>query len=73
MPIVTQCTAPGCKTLTIGSLCLDHEVVEARTYVRGRPFLRAVAEMHSRAAATPVRVGFLRTASARLAAARAHR
>jgi hypothetical protein len=25
MPIVTKCTAPGCETLTMGPLCLDHE------------------------------------------------
>jgi hypothetical protein len=25
MPIVTQCTAPGCETLTMGPLCVDHE------------------------------------------------
>ena len=26
MPIVTKCTAPGCETLTMGPLCLDHEL-----------------------------------------------
>jgi hypothetical protein len=26
MPIVTQCTVPGCSTLTIGPLCLEHDV-----------------------------------------------
>ena len=25
MPIVTKCTAPGCETLTMGPLCLEHE------------------------------------------------
>ena len=25
MPIVTKCTAPGCETLTMGPLCVDHE------------------------------------------------
>ena len=26
MPIVTKCTAPGCETLTMGPLCVDHEL-----------------------------------------------
>ena len=26
MPIVTKCTAPGCETLTMGPLCLEHEL-----------------------------------------------
>ena len=25
MPLVHECTAPGCVTLTMGSLCLEHE------------------------------------------------
>ena len=73
MPIVTQCTVPGCETLTIGLLCLEHEVVEARPYVRGRPFVRAVAETRAVATPTAFRVGFLRTASARSAGARCRR
>jgi hypothetical protein len=38
MPIVTQCTAPGCETLTIGPVCIEHEVKHDRIFVRGRPF-----------------------------------
>jgi hypothetical protein len=25
MPIVTQCAAPGCETLTMGPYCIEHE------------------------------------------------
>jgi hypothetical protein len=25
MPMVKQCTEPGCETLTMGPLCLEHE------------------------------------------------
>ena len=33
------CGAPGCETLTLGSVCLDHEpVMEPRYYPRGRPY-----------------------------------
>ena len=42
MPIVTQCTAPGCETLTMGPLCIEHDSRVERTFVRGRPFARKV-------------------------------
>ena len=38
MPIVTQCTAPGCETLTMGPLCVEHDLPVDRVFVRGRPF-----------------------------------
>jgi hypothetical protein len=37
MPIVTQCTVPGCATLTLGPLCLEHDQPTTRVFVRGRP------------------------------------
>jgi hypothetical protein len=40
MPMVTQCTALGCKTLTMGPLCIEHDRQPVRTFVRGRPVLR---------------------------------
>jgi hypothetical protein len=40
MPIVTQCTAPGCETLTMGPLCVEHDSPVTRVFVRGRPFVR---------------------------------
>ncbi len=42
MPIVTQCTAPGCETLTMGPLCIEHDPHVERTFVRGRPFVHKV-------------------------------
>jgi hypothetical protein len=36
MPIVTECTWFGCETLTIGPLCVKHEVRVERTFARGR-------------------------------------
>ena len=43
MPIVTQCTAPGCKTLTMGAVCVEHEARVTRVFVRGRPWSPAGA------------------------------
>jgi hypothetical protein len=30
MPVVTQCTVPGCRTLTMGPLCIEHELPQTR-------------------------------------------
>ena len=46
MPIVTQCMAPGCRTLTMGPLCIEHDSHVERTFVRGRPFARPALELH---------------------------
>jgi hypothetical protein len=43
MPIVTQCTAPGCETLTMGPLCVEHDAPVTRVFVRGRPWKPPVA------------------------------
>jgi hypothetical protein len=43
MSIVTKCTAPGCETLTMGPLCVEHDLPVTRTFVRGRPFVRKPA------------------------------
>ena len=39
MSLLQLCRHPGCTTLTIGGLCVEHEPVqEARVFPRGRPF-----------------------------------
>ena len=38
MPIIGTCTAPGCKTVTIGGRCVAHDEKVAIEFVRGRPF-----------------------------------
>ena len=40
MPIVGTCTAPGCKTVTIGGRCMAHDEKIEIEFVRGRPFDR---------------------------------
>jgi hypothetical protein len=38
MPIVNPCSHPGCSTLSIGELCVEHEPAPAVALLRGRPF-----------------------------------
>ena len=40
MPIIGNCTAPGCKTVTIGGRCVAHDEKIEIEFVRGRPFSR---------------------------------
>jgi hypothetical protein len=73
MPIVTQCTAPGCETLTMGPLCIEHERQSVRVFVRGRPFVRATVETRRLVTTANVYAPTLRRASERSVAARALR
>lgn len=69
MPIVTQCTAPGCETLTMGPLCIEHDWQQARVFARGRPLTGSFAERsHTLAAAVPTRPNLVRRASERAGA-----
>jgi hypothetical protein len=76
MPIATECTAPGCKILTMGALCVEHDVLVTRVFVRGRPWNGATA---APVAITPSSLAFApgawnaRRAWARREAARALR
>jgi hypothetical protein len=55
MPIVTQCTAPGCKTLTMGAFCMEHEARVTRVFVRGRPWSAAPStSIHSTLTFSPM-------------------
>jgi hypothetical protein len=36
--IISQCRAEGCKALTIGAYCVEHDLPVTRVFVRGRPF-----------------------------------
>jgi hypothetical protein len=72
MPIVTQCTAPGCETLTMGPLCVEHDIRVERTFVRGRPFVRPGVELRLTTASGSF-APTLRRASERAVAARSLR
>jgi hypothetical protein len=75
MPIVTQCTAPGCETLTIGRLCVEHDLPVTRDFVRGRPFTRkpALFDWRYTSASAMFAAPSLRRGSERAVAARSLR
>ncbi len=77
MSIVTQCTATGCKTLTVGPLCIEHELPQTKEFVRGRPAPNVIPSAPVRIPLYSVAVGShvreLRKASAQRAAVRALR
>jgi hypothetical protein len=41
--MLKRCAEPGCDTFVLGGFCLDHELPQTRVFVRGRPFVPAVA------------------------------
>ncbi len=41
--MLATCSVPGCTTFTIGQRCVEHDVRDARPFVRGRPYLGAAA------------------------------
>ena len=73
MPIVKHCSAPGCETLTMGPLCIEHEQQLERMFVRGRPFVRATMESRRPTTASKPFAPSLRRALEQPAAARALR
>jgi len=73
MPIVTQCTALGCETLTMGPMCIEHEQQLEREFVRGRPFARPLLETRRAVTGPYAYAPSLRRASERPAVAQPHR
>jgi hypothetical protein len=74
MPIVTQCKVPGCETLTMGPLCVEHEHLPARVFVRGRPLVQVATDLARPLTATTTAFApKLRRASERRVAALQHR
>ncbi len=69
MPIVMQCTALGCETLTMGPLCIEHEQQLERVFVRGRPFARPAVETRRPLIASNAYAPSLRRVSERSAVA----
>jgi hypothetical protein len=53
MSMLQTCTAPGCKTLTLGPFCLEHETAGITRVVPHRgPVLSAVRKPAARAGAS---------------------
>ena len=69
MPIVMQCTALDCETLTMGPLCIEHEQQLERVFVRGRPFARPAVETRRAVTASSAYAPSLRRVSERAAVA----
>ena len=73
MPIVMQCAALGCETLTMGPLCIEHEQQLERVFVHGRPFARPAVEPRRPVTASNAYAPSLRRASERAAVAQPRR
>lgn len=43
--LVRQCAEPGCRTLTLGQLCMSHEPGPEAQLPRGRPFTAAAPQL----------------------------
>ena len=69
MPIVMQCSALGCETLTMGPLCIEHEQQPERMFIWGRPLVRDPMDGRRRHVPTSSYMPSLRTASERPGAA----
>ena len=54
MPMLRTCSAPGCNTLTLGELCLEHEAVNVSP-VAAQPDLVRDLVRESAAARAPAR------------------
>ncbi len=40
-PLLTYCSVPDCRTLTLGGTCVAHDPLDPPAYARGVPFVRA--------------------------------
>ena len=73
MPIVMQCSALGCETLTMGPLCIEHEQQLERQSAGVRPFEHPEVEAHRMATASNTYAPSLRRVSERPAVAQPRR
>ena len=39
-PMLSVCPVPGCRRLTMGGTCVEHDAPVTVTFPRGRPFVR---------------------------------
>jgi hypothetical protein len=40
-PMLSVCPVPGCRRLTMGGTCVEHDVPVTVTFPRGRPYVPA--------------------------------
>ncbi len=47
-PMLSVCPVPGCRRLTMGGTCVEHDAPVTVTFPRGRPFTPEVAVVERR-------------------------
>jgi hypothetical protein len=65
--MLTTCSEPGCATLVMGGRCIEHDQIQTRVFVRGRPVItaRTAARAQSLPARTFATSGVARTLDVR--------
>jgi hypothetical protein len=47
-PMLATCPVPGCRRLTMGGTCVEHDAPVTVTFPRGRPFTHLAVEREER-------------------------
>jgi hypothetical protein len=53
-PMLSVCPVRGCRRLTMGGTCVEHDVPVTVTFPRGRPFVEEAVAVASTRVVTPV-------------------
>jgi len=53
-PMLSVCPVPGCRRLTMGGTCVEHDAPVTVTFPRGRPFVRGAVAVASDRFVSPV-------------------
>ncbi len=53
-PMLSVCPVRGCRRLTMGGTCVEHDAPMTVTFPRGRPFVREAVAVAPNRVVTPV-------------------
>ena len=53
-PMLSVCPVRGCRRLTMGGTCVEHDAPVTVTFPRGRPFVRTSVALTAERIATPI-------------------
>ena len=53
-PMLCMCPVPGCRRLTMGGTCVEHDAPVTVTFPRGRPFVREAVGVSAERFVSPV-------------------
>lgn len=53
-PMLSVCPVPGCRRLTMGGTCVEHDAPVTVTFPRGRPFVREAVGVAATGVVSPV-------------------